>query len=307
MKMPIVILMVVGLLAATGVALLFAYAPFFNTKTKAPIDQATIVVASQTLSARTVVTDKMIQTRTVPTAAMPKDSLRDPVQLIGRVLLVSMEPGQAFTSAAFAPEGSGAQMAAALPQGKRAMSFPVVGSSGLRGLLYPGSVVDVLASMSYDGSGDAMSVTLLEGIEVLAVEAKTVYASDETPETKKAAGPTLDRMTVTVLVDGEQAQRLQLAMKHGTLSLALRNPLDDRNPGAKPTHLMAMLGRNEPAVKPAPTPPPAPVIVAAKPAPVPPAWETTVIRGTDVQKISFPVKPSQEPATNDEKDDSDAP
>ncbi len=295
MKMPIVILTIVGLLAATGVALLLTYAPFLGAKAKSPVEQATIVVASQTLPARTIVTEKMVQTRKIDPAAMPKDSLRDPAQVVGRVLLVAMENAQPFTAVAFAPEGSGAQMAASLPQGKRAMSFPVVGSSGLRGLLYPGSVVDVLASMPCDSGGDAMSVTLLEGIEVLAVEAKTVYAGDDASaetKTSKVAAAALDRMTVAVLVDGEQAQRLQLAMKHGTLSLALRNPLDNRKPASKPTHLLAMMGRDEPAPKlqPLPATQPAMVAATAKPAPLPPAWVTTVITGGQVQTVNFPAE-----------------
>ncbi len=40
------------------------------------------------------------------------------------------------------------------------------------------------------------------------------------------AGRAGDNHCVTLLVDSKQAKALQLAMEQGTLSLALRNPLD---------------------------------------------------------------------------------
>jgi Flp pilus assembly protein CpaB len=97
-------------------------------------------------------------------------------------------------------------------------------------LLYPGCVVDVLAGFkltyAYQGKGQAISTTLLHGIQVLAVEKKTIVSKQE-DELEAAKPPTSSRnISVTLMVDPRQAEALQLAMKHGNISLALRNPLD---------------------------------------------------------------------------------
>jgi len=103
-------------------------------------------------------------------------------------------------------------------------------ASSLRGLLYPGSIVDVIASFRLGSSdvGTAVSTTLFERIEVLAVEQLTVGSEPEEKaddEPRQMLGRT-NRLLVTLMVDAKDAEALQLASEHGTISLALRNPND---------------------------------------------------------------------------------
>jgi Flp pilus assembly protein CpaB len=86
---------------------------------------------------------------------------------------------------------------------------------------------------STEGSGtkEAMSMTLLQGVGVLAIDDTSVMsdpASSEpsTPETATSARRGRRDRLVTLMVNSNQAKALQLAAQYGAVSLALRNPLD---------------------------------------------------------------------------------
>jgi Flp pilus assembly protein CpaB len=144
--------------------------------------------------------------------------------------------GQPFTSNCFADEKSGARLASALKNGMRAVSVSLKPEKA--GLLYPGCIVDVLVSLNRpsteeSGTKEAMSMTLLQGIEVLAIDELSVMSEEATPEPAKPETTTAssskrerkDRL-VTMMVNSNQAKALQLAAQYGGVSLALRNPLD---------------------------------------------------------------------------------
>src|SRR5262249_4211654 len=159
-----------------------------------------------------------VTVKTITRSQAPVDCVSDPVQIVGQVLTVSVLEGQALTKNCFAPEGSGYHIASTLPLGMRAMSVSLADYSRLHGLLYPGSVVDVLASFkvpSTDRRGtDVVSVTLLRSVEVLAVEDRTVTKSEEKPE-KAPTGLYDRRKRVTLMVNSKQAEALQVAMENG--------------------------------------------------------------------------------------------
>ena len=143
-----------------------------------------------------------------------------------------MVEGQVLTESCFVTEGSGAQLAAALPHGMRAVSITLSGRAVSGGLLYPGCVVDVLASFSLPSvdrdRGQAISTTLLHGIQVLAVEDATIVSKrdDKKKSTLKGNRTSSGRVTIALMVDPRQAEALQLARDYGKISLAMRNPLD---------------------------------------------------------------------------------
>jgi len=95
--------------------------------------------------------------------------------------------------------------------------------------------VDVLASFklsSRDQSkGQALSTTLLQGIQVLAVDNVSVVSKkdDRKDSTRKANYSGNRKIMVTLMVNPRQAEALQLAQEYGKISVAMRNPLD-RNP-----------------------------------------------------------------------------
>jgi Flp pilus assembly protein CpaB len=149
-------------------------------------------------------------------------------------VLTELQAGQVITKNLFPKEGTGLYVAANLAPGMRAVSIALKGQSGLEGLIYPGCLVDVIATFKLESNsklGEAVSTTLLENIRVLAVEDIAVGQNMESTQdgVEKAAAQravAARGMYVTLLVDAKQAEALQLAVDRGTVSLAMRNPED---------------------------------------------------------------------------------
>ena len=265
-----------------------------------------VLYATTGLPAMTVVDAKSVVVRQVPKNQAPKDFITAPVEVVGKVVGIPVVEGQAFTSACFADKPSARQVADAIPFGKRAVGISVTDYSGLEGMLYPGSTVDVMASFkTQDGEAqDAVTTTLLENIQVLGIEQQTVVSSDKpVVGNGYAAGHNTTRR-ITLLVTTEQAKQLQLAMEHGTLSLALRNPLDSGEADRSTVSVKRLLNGLDPlqvgppvAAAPPPPPPKVETPEPVKPAPDP-VWDVTIIRGGVSETKALPMpKPAPEPAS----------
>lgn len=106
-----------------------------------------------------------------------------------------------------------------IPVGMRAVSVPVDEISDIAGFVLPHARVDVLVSVSNNGNGGSQpfSKIVLQNVEVLAV-AQEIESVQDKPQVVKV---------ITFLVTPEQAERLTLASREGSLRLALRN-YDDK-------------------------------------------------------------------------------
>jgi len=251
MKWSVVILLVLGVVAAVCAAVFvvsFQGGPAGRagaTPAAAGTEarEGSYVVASRDLDARTVVESAAVEVLTAATKNVPSGALAQPAEVIGQVLRKPMKRGQAFDRTCFTSEGTGVVLAGALKDGKRAVSIPLADSGGIEGLLYPGCMVDVLAALQLKddkGLGDQqMSMTLLQGVYVLAVGDQTVVtpATDETVHAPTSKGaPT----TITLLVDTKQAEMLYLARQRGSVSIALRNPMDTAVVGTQGTRMPSL-------------------------------------------------------------------
>jgi pilus assembly protein CpaB len=310
MKLQYIGLIGVGLIAALCAMVLIAWT---QNNAKPVSDTVDVVVTTADVPALTKITAEMCDIKKMAKGQAPKVAMADPTSVIGQVVLVPLNKGQPYTQQCFAPEGSGFHLASTLPTGKRAVTVALADYSVLEGLLYPGSTVDVIASFDMRMKGDnhtgVISKTLLHGIQVLAVENKTVVSQSSAAEDAGAKGNE-NRRKVTLLVDPDQAELLQLAMVHGVISLAMRKPNDKTEGSDHITRLVdlglppELLGEEKPAEKPAPAPA---VAVAApkvdppkedapkeeaKPEPKPvraPEWTTTVLRGGQPTTKTFPM------------------
>jgi len=238
MKWSIAGLFLLGIGAAVSASVLVAtlkVAPPPVAGNSQTPQEVQIVVAARPLSAMSIVDGRAVSVKTVPSNQAPDRCMRRPADVIGKLLTVPIVEGQVFTSNCFADEKSGARLASALATGMRAVSVSLKPEKA--GMLYPGCIVDVLVSLnrpSTEGSGikEAMSMTLLQSVEVLAIDDTSVMSDDvhaepPAPETT-SAGPRRERRDrlVTLMVNSNQAKALQLAAQYGAVSLALRNPLD---------------------------------------------------------------------------------
>jgi pilus assembly protein CpaB len=325
MKMQVVGLAGLGLVAALSASVLIGTAGARKQQVQES-NEVSVIIAKAGLPAMSKIDASNVTTKMVAKAQAPAGSFTDEVQVVGQVLIVPVVEGQAFTKGCFAPEGSGFHLAANLQKGMRAISIAMVDYSGLDGLLYPGACVDVIASFDMRGKGygeqGIVSTTMLQGVQVLAVDNRTVVSQGE-EEAKKNSDR---KKRVTILVDDKQAQMVQLAMQHGTVTLALRNPTDvNTAPDTKVTMLSELgvpgLGEEDetgdvvmaeaPAapvvpeapkadIKPEPKaaePQPQPEVIAIAPPPPPPEWVVKLIKGGEVLSKAFPMP---KPATNPE-------
>lgn len=336
MKWSIVGLLFLGIVAALCATLLVSSLLAGVNRRTRPAEAPThveVMVATRALPAMTMVRAGDVISQKVPVAEASTGYLGSAVQVVGKVLAVPLVEGQAFHKGCFADEGSGIYLAAALPDGMRAVSVSLSSYSGLLGLLYPGSLVDVMVSFQPPGNTaqnkDAISITLLEGVEVLAIENRTVMSKEEqvTPsalQSLRSGG----QVMVTLMVDSRQAKALQLAMQYGSVTLAMRNPMDAR-PAEGGITLLSDLAASHQGIAPAaqviaavnqprdqlldsitrmfadqdaqpPSPPQRNVddlamrdvhaMAASGFAQRRPAfWETTVIRGVEIEKSTFPL------------------
>lgn len=238
MKWTIVLLVLLGVIAAFCAVALVNAIRVDDSVQAYKKGEVPVVVATTDLPAMSFVTADAVKIQTFKTKEVPPGSYTSLTQVIGKILSGPLVEGQVLTRGDLLTEGSGAKLAASLKPGMRAISVNLSSQSISGGLLYPGCVVDVLASFKLSGSasrdakGEAISTTLLQNIQVLAVGSESVIsASDADKEADKLKEKTQSAsrsLTVTLLVDPRQAEALQLATLNGTISLAMRNPTDDQ-------------------------------------------------------------------------------
>jgi len=303
-------------LAAAGVAVLVASLPHLTgagqTADTGEPQEVSILVAAEDLPSSSILRAESVTVNSVPVSEAPKDFFGRPEQVIGKVLATSVLKGQLLRRPHFATEGSSAELAGAMTdESPRAVTLSLADYAGLRGLLYPGSVVDILAAFDPPGrDSEPVSTTILQRIQVLKVDGESLYGGDDSDDGGVVGRASLRRMLVVVLVTPEQAQTLLLAQENGTVSLALRKPTDIAAADLEPVWLSQLIGRSALDVatqamppEPAPAPVlPAPVPVAPAPSPPTPAepaepgepnepqtWQTTVIRGAFEEVLVFPI------------------
>lgn len=248
MKWPIILLLVMGVIAAFCAAVVVTAV---STRRMAnPLDtesqQSTVLVAVRDLPALSVLTEEDFEQRSIPVTETPEGHISNSVQAVGQVLMVPISRGQGLTSDAFAKQGPGTYLAAKLTSGKRAVAISLSNYGGMEGLLYPGAYVDVLATFDMKRGnaveGTAVSTTMLQGVQVLAIEDRAVggnasSAVEEEVDSRVDRSVSRRGRMITLLVNTRQAEALQLAMEHGTISLSLRNPTDGEDFDTDPTIL----------------------------------------------------------------------
>jgi Flp pilus assembly protein CpaB len=141
-----------------------------------------------------------------------------PWQIIGRTIMNPVKKGAAFTPDMLYPVGSGPGIADRLKPGYRAVTVSIENVGAVTGFARPGAVVDVLFRSKADRDRPEVTLTLLERIEVLALNTASVL---------NATVKLTDEGSVTLAVTPPQAKVLKVVAGRGDLSLALRNPDDD--------------------------------------------------------------------------------
>jgi pilus assembly protein CpaB len=191
---------------------------------KAQTDTVPVVVVTGDVARFTTLSSSMLAIRPYPKDVAPASAATRVEDVADRVTLSPLVKDEPVLDSKLAARGTGHGMAPGIPKGMRAFTIqtPHV-SSGVAGFILPGNMVDVLLTITNNGGGNdptggGLTVTLLQNIEILAVDQQL-----EAPANNKV-DPNL--RSVTLLVTPEQAAKLDLGQNKGTLHLALRNTED---------------------------------------------------------------------------------
>lgn len=241
---------------------------------------APVVVASRDLDLGTPLTPAMVQVVPWPSGAIPTGSFKELKQLEGRVARSPVFKGEPILEAKLAPQGTKGGLNSIIPGGKRAISVRVNEVVGVAGFALPGSYVDIMVNTK-DSKDSAVSKIVLKRILVLAV-AQEANRDETKPKVVNA---------VTLEVTPDEAEKIDLARSIGTLSLVLRNSIDQQDMETAGVRRDDLLGKDKvvPAVQAAastrPVSKPRPV---AAPRPAPRSTETIeVIRGLQKANSEF--------------------
>ena len=221
MRRPMVFVLLAGLAAMLASVMVYSALK----RREAEVQQAMahnvgVVVAAYDLPLGTKIELGEVKMARWSADSIPDGAYTDPKQVIGSYAknsLVANEP--VVRSKLFTGDKTAGVMPLLIPFGMRAVSVPVDEVSDVAGFVLPHTRVDVLvATQGGEGTEKAFSKVVLQNVEVLAVAQEVEQKKDE---------PTVVKV-VTLLVTPQEAERLALASRSGTLRLAMRNYNDNK-------------------------------------------------------------------------------
>ncbi len=187
-----------------------------------------VVIAAERIARGAVVAGTQLSTISVE-APVPAGVWQRPGEVVGKTALTAIEAGQVVTRQVVAdsPDGRGG-LALLVPPGKRAVALRITDEIAVGNFLVAGDRVDVFVRLTPSRAGevaapttltaDRRSFAVLQDIEVLSF-GEALQVSTE--------GEAVRAQTVTLAVDAEQANTLNLLAELGSFYLALRHPTDD--------------------------------------------------------------------------------
>ncbi len=302
MKLAIVLLTVLGVLAAGSAALVVSG---LNSRPEGATAQ--VLVVQSDLPAATCLTAEHVKREPILMSALPRGSLIDPTQAIGRYLLAPIMKGQVVTEASLAVRGSLTEKMLMLPPGMTVATVTVPSRSVSGGLLQRGCYVQVFATLRDSGTSEIKSVsgTLFTAMQVWSLGDESEETAADAQGWMKGQAPpsgsgTTGMVKVNLLATYEQAGILQMVIDRGTITLTIRSPREEREQSA-PQRLLVVDERLRRALglmpdAPAPSGPVETVYAYAEPndvntvVPTPPRppWIVKVIRGAQVGVEEFP-------------------
>jgi pilus assembly protein CpaB len=281
----------VAALLLAGSASFLAY-NYLKKQTGKPYQGVSVVSAAVEFPIGAKLDSTRVKLATWPKDALPPGAFTDPNALAGRVVVRPLSAGDIITESKLMPLNAASSiMAYMVPQGHRAVTVAVNEVAGVAGFITPSCRVDVVLTIPRPGTGggsnreeDNISKIILQNVSVL--------ASGQVTE-KKDGKPGIVAPTVTLDLVPEDAEKLIVGSKKGSLQLLLRNAIDLAATDTKGSTISKALGVTEapPVVVTRSAPAPrrtshAPVKVAAAPPP-PAKFSMEVIKGSSKSVREF--------------------
>lgn len=198
----------------------FFLLPSDNAAGTAEAPTVAAVVAAQPFAFGDKITADKLKVVRWPAAGVPAGTFQRIADAVGtdeRVALRAIDTNELVTVTSISGKESRLSASQLLGSTMRAASIPISEASAAGGFVAPGDRVDVFLTRQPDDDQLPYSDLLIQNARVLAVGQDSNLAKDK-PEIVR---------TATIEVTPLQAQKLALAANVGTLSLSLRNILDD--------------------------------------------------------------------------------
>ena len=216
-------MVVLALALVCGVSSIGGFLLLRSQSTEVQPETVSVVIATREISRGEVINKQNVAVRQWVADQVPPHAIGNLSEALNRTVMTPLLPGEAIMSGKLADAELGRGLAALIPAGQRAYTIQTSRvASSVAGFVLPGNRVDVLLTLrggSQDATGGGSSTTLLQAVEILAVD-------------QQLNAPTENRMdpqqlrSVTLLVSPDQASLLDLGQNMGTLSLSLRSPTD---------------------------------------------------------------------------------
>ena len=225
-------------------------ARWINAQASGNTNKVAVALLDISLGAR--ISPEMVRMVDWPANALPPGAFNDPKLLDARVTRTSIQHGEPIMESKLAPPGTQGGLSAVVGEGKRAMTVRVNDVVGVAGFALPGNYVDILVNTQDElaknasGRDPSISKIVLERILVLAI-AQESSRDDTKPKVVNA---------VTLELTPDQAEKLDLARSVGTLSLVLRNQIEDKPVNTEGATKTSLLDTKVAAQVPAPAPRP---------------------------------------------------
>ena len=225
-----------------------------------------IVVAASDLATGTTLSANNTSLLDWFSDALPSGSFTKIDDVVGHPLLYPLSANEPILQRDLGLEGAGIGLAGKIPAGMRATAVRSNEIVGVAGFLYPGSHVDVLVTFSPSGGTGPVTQTVLQNVEVL--------TAGQTIEPDPQGKPQQVNV-VTLLLNPEDSQKVQLASSQGGIQFVLRSGADQKSAEVRPTRLDQLISGEKPAA-----PAPRTKRVARAAPPVPSIYTMEVIQGT---------------------------
>lgn len=139
-----------------------------------------------------------------------------------RIARFGIRRGQPMIEAMLAPQGTQAGLQAVIRPGYRAITINA--DEGIAAFLDPGNFVDVVGRTPNE-SGQLVSATIVQGVEVIAVGNRLSPDRPEFKPTEGASPPPVSK-AVTLLVTPDQAEKIDMAAQSNSTRVVMRSPTD---------------------------------------------------------------------------------
>jgi len=250
---------------AAILATAFTWVVFKRLRAGAQRPVSQIVAAANDLPAGVALADKDVTMLDWPSDVSLPGSFSKKEDVLGHPLIHSIGAKEPIVKRDLGLEGSGIGLSTKIPPGMRATAIKSNEIVGVAGFLYPGSHVDVLATLNMPGNAGNLTQTVLQDVEVLTA-GQTIEPDPQ--------GKPQQVDVVTLLLTPEDSQKLQLASTQGAIQFVLRNGTDKKTVDLHPARLDQLVAMAKP---------PAPPVKAGRRTPVAaarPTYVLEVIQGT---------------------------